>query len=148
KKAAAKLKCWQKAIAAGLSAADFSCLSAAESKFHDAIIKAEAPGACVVIGDETNIENAVDACVTSIVNLTPATTTTTLPPCGGDGDCPASEYCDSVTQTCLVGCRPASAGNADTCGGGLACDPSSHLCRCSHCDTADLGSPYICVPGG
>src|SRR5689334_14802044 len=41
KKTAAKLKCWQKAIATGQPAADSLCLSAAEGKFHSAITKAE-----------------------------------------------------------------------------------------------------------
>jgi len=77
KKILAKLKCWQKAIGKGLPAADSLCLSSAEAKFHTAVTKAESSNACVVMGDESTLEDAVDACVESIVSLTPATTTTT-----------------------------------------------------------------------
>ena len=69
-KVVAKLKCWQKAIGAGLSAADAACLTGAESKFTDAIAKAESKGGCAVTGDAVAIESAVDSCVTDIVDLT------------------------------------------------------------------------------
>lgn len=82
KKIVAKLTCQQKAMRVG-AAIDPTCLSAAETKFDAAIVKAEARGGCAVSGDGATIESAVDSCVDSIVTLTggtAATTTTTLPP--------------------------------------------------------------------
>jgi hypothetical protein len=81
KKIVAKLTCQQKAIRVG-AAIDPTCLTAAETKFDAAIVKAEAPGGCGANGDGPTIESAVDSCVDSIVTLTAgttSTTTTTLP---------------------------------------------------------------------
>ncbi len=72
KKLTAKMKCWQKAFATGAVSADAACLTAAETKFSDAISKAEAKGGCASIGDEAAIEGAVDTCVSNLVALTPA----------------------------------------------------------------------------
>jgi hypothetical protein len=81
KKIAAKLNCQQKALEVG--AVDPTCLTAAETKFNDAIDKAEAAGGCAVTGDGPTIESAVDVCVNTIVTLTSSgastTTSTTLP---------------------------------------------------------------------
>jgi hypothetical protein len=82
KKLGAKLKCHQKAIGVG-GAVDPACLANAEAKFNAAIAKAEAGGGCVLNGDGSTIEAAVDFCVDTLVNLTPSsppTTTTTIPP--------------------------------------------------------------------
>src|SRR5262245_7390478 len=76
KKITAKLKCHQKSIQLHL-AVDPVCLTTAETKFDDAIAKAEALGGCAVPGDGAAIESAADACVDSIVTLTPDSTTTT-----------------------------------------------------------------------
>jgi hypothetical protein len=81
-KAVSRLKCYTKAMLANV-AIDQSCLDKAETKFSDAITKAEAKGGCVNTGDATDLESAVDTFVGSVVTLTPAsTTTTTTIPCG------------------------------------------------------------------
>ena len=72
KKIEAKLKCQQRAVQVG-TAVDPACLTTAETKFNQAIAKAEAPGGCAVSGDGATIEAAVDSCVESIVTLTPGT---------------------------------------------------------------------------
>ena len=70
KKIEAKLKCQQRAVQEG-TAVDPACLTTAETKFNEAIAKAEAPGGCAMSGDGATIEAAVDSCVESIVTLTP-----------------------------------------------------------------------------
>src|SRR5262245_9880918 len=72
KKIEAKLKCQQRAVQTG-TAIDPACLMTAETKFNDAIARAEASGGCAVSGDGATIEAAVDSCVESIVTLTPGT---------------------------------------------------------------------------
>ena len=71
KKFDAKLKCNQKAILKG-QAVEPNCLMAAESKFNTAITKAEAKGGCVATGDANAIEGVVEACVSTVVNVTRA----------------------------------------------------------------------------
>ena len=71
KKVAAKLKCWEQALAKGAASPDMACLMAAETKFTTAIMKAEAKGGCVVTGDASRIEGVADTCVSDIVNKTP-----------------------------------------------------------------------------
>jgi hypothetical protein len=157
KKTSAKLKCWQKAIAKGMPAADSACLSTAESKFHDAIVKAESSGSCVVTGDETTIENAVDACVTSIVNLTPATTTTTTSAGSSTTSTTTSTTTtpsSSTTSTTLVACDPL----AQNCPAGEGCYPSGPAGVCETSGTAtqgaacqndsDCAAGYACVNDG
>jgi hypothetical protein len=80
KKVSAKLKCWQKAIAAGTASADPACLTTAETKFTTAVAKAETKGGCVETGEAGVIENTVDTCVNNIVARTPSTN-----PCSGSG---------------------------------------------------------------
>src|SRR5262249_4930196 len=75
KKIAAKLKCQEKPLEVG--AVDPTCLTAAETKFNDAIAKAEAAGGCAVTGDGPRIESAVDACVSAIATLTSSGASTT-----------------------------------------------------------------------
>ena len=98
KKLAAKLTCNQKAIKAGGSV-DASCIMAAESKFNAAVMKAETKGGCVG-GNDGAIENEVNSCVSSIVNLTPTVA------------CQAAKFtcqCGSVTVSFTPSCGSASA---------------------------------------
>jgi hypothetical protein len=69
KKIEAKLKCQQRAVQEG-TAVDPACVATAETKFNEAIAKAEAPGGCAMSGDGATIEAAVDSCVDSIATLT------------------------------------------------------------------------------
>ena len=78
KKIEAKLKCQQRAVQEG-TAVDSACLTTAETKFNQAIARAEAPGGCAVSGDGATIEAAVDSCVDSVAALT----TGTAPPTTG-----------------------------------------------------------------
>jgi hypothetical protein len=66
KKAAAKLKCHEKAIKKGI-AVDPACLAKAEEKFADAFAKAEAKGGCLTTGDTGSIEGLVDTFVDDAV---------------------------------------------------------------------------------
>ena len=84
KKIEAKLKCQQRAVQDG-TAVDPACLTTAETKFNQAIARAEAPGGCAVSGDGATIEAAVDSCVDSVAALT----TGTAPPTTGCCSFPA-----------------------------------------------------------
>jgi hypothetical protein len=66
KKAAAKLKCHEKAITKGV-AVDPACLTKAEDKFTDAFAKAEAKSGCATTGDTNAIEALVDTFVDAAV---------------------------------------------------------------------------------
>jgi hypothetical protein len=66
KKAAAKLKCHEKAVKKGV-AADPDCLAKAEEKFADAFAKAEAKGGCLTTGDAGSVEGLVDTFVDDAV---------------------------------------------------------------------------------
>ena len=81
KKIEAKLKCQQRAVQEGGSTVDSACLTSAETKFDQAIAKAEAPGGCVVSGDGATIEAAVDSCVDSVGALTTGTAAPTTGCC-------------------------------------------------------------------
>lgn len=74
KKTSAKMKCWQKGVLGGGSAAS-DCLSKAEDKFDSAIVKADSLGNCTDTGPA--LEALVDDCVTSLVTTANQTTTTT-----------------------------------------------------------------------
>ena len=133
KKIAAKVKCYNKADAAGVFV-DTTCLSAADTKFGDAITKAEAKGGCVG-ADEATLEGACDDCVGNIINLTPVSTTTTTtnpftcgtsayPQCGGT--CPNGTVCRAFlvlssecgSTSCQTQCEcvpPATACNGQPC---------------------------------
>jgi len=139
KKVLGKLKCWQKAIAAGLPAADSSCLSAAEAKFHDAITKAEFSGSCAVTGDETSIEDAVNACVASIVSLTPATTTTTSA-ASSTTTMTATSTTTTTTACAYTAFTPVAQDAVDA----LGLDAAGDLNVPASCS----GSPTVCCPGG
>ena len=69
KKLGSKIKCYQKAVAAG-SDVDPTCLTSAENKFDAAFAKAETPGACSLNGDRDDVEALVDVCVGFLVDLT------------------------------------------------------------------------------
>jgi hypothetical protein len=84
KKIEATLKCQQRAVQDG-TAVDPACLTTAETKFNQAIARAEAPGGCAVSGDGATIEAAVDSCVDSVAALT----TGTAPPTTGCCSFPA-----------------------------------------------------------
>ena len=84
KKIEAKLKCQQRAVQEGTSV-DAACLTTGETKFDQAIARAEAPGGCAVSGDGATIEAAVDSCVDSVAALT----TGTAPPTTGCCSFPA-----------------------------------------------------------
>jgi hypothetical protein len=148
KKLGAKLKCHQQALLAG-TAVDSACLDKAETKFNDAIAKAEAPGGCAVSGGGPDLESAVDACVVSILSRTPATTTTTtsttttstLPfyscanPNGGlcGGSCPPGFSCTNLGgQSCACEANTLCGTNVcnGTCPSPAACYPSFAGCLC------------------
>jgi hypothetical protein len=139
KKIDAKIKCWQKAFAKGVSTADASCLMAAETKFTDSIMKAEAKGGCIAMGDAGTIEGVADACVTNVVAVTPtvmcqtanitchcgAITTFVTAMCGNNvnGDCAAIRTLAS--QNCALNGAPPNSCAAvpctDACNGGASC---------------------------
>jgi hypothetical protein len=162
KKVNAKLKCWQKAIAASAANADAECLSTAETKFDAAIQKAELKGGCVRTGDADDIEVSVDTCVDGIVALTPATTipdstttttttasttTTTGAPCTGEGTSCGADACDACTYAdCAISgsqmCTP-KACIGGVCGAGT---PYSAQCtRSSQDGVACTGG--VCAAG-
>ena len=118
KKAAAKGACYEKAVSAN-TAVDAACLTKADEKFGAAFQKAETKGGCATVGDATNVEGLVDACVGNVVAALPATpttststtTTTTLVPCGSaeapacNGSCPPEHQCAflSTQGICVCG---------------------------------------------
>jgi hypothetical protein len=138
KKIGSKLKCHQKANAAGLPV-DQACLAKAEAKFSDTVTKIDAKGGCIVVGDEAVIEQAVDVCVDAIRGLTPANPPTCgdgpYPQCGGT--CPAGQACRPVLETKLTDGMGNGDGPTESCGTvcncvdpALACDgaPCASLC--------------------
>ncbi len=153
KKIGSKLKCYQKAAAAGV-AVDPTCLTAAETKFAASIAKANAKGGCVVTGDQGPIETACDACVQSIVTLTPATTTlpptcetgSAYPQCGGT--CPSGKSCRPYievhdacgTTTCATDCRCVD--DATLCG--QACAETCVVNRTTQCQGGDVVNVSCC----
>ena len=112
KKASAKLKCDQKAIASGV-AVDAECLAKAEDKFLVAFQKAETKGECATVGDAAAVEGDVDTFV--------AATAAALP--GGATDagrkCAASKL-DAAGKKANAKLRC----HATAAGAGLAVDPS------------------------
>jgi hypothetical protein len=106
KKFASKLKCTEKAILKGATA-DPNCLSAADTKFTAAMLKADATkGGCARTGDANSLEAVVDHAVNEIVLLTP---TAQLPACqAANITCVCSNGastsifpgCGMATQTC------------------------------------------------
>ena len=133
KKLAAKLKCYQKA-AADDQTVDQACLTLAETKFGAAIMKADAKGGCVVTGDETAIEQAADACLTSIGSLTPFSHptcgNTSYPQCGGT--CPSGLSCQPYIQLDTE-CSPGS-GGATTCTSSCKCVDPATACNGQPCN--------------
>lgn len=123
KKLGAKLKCWQKAIGAGLTTPDSTCISTAETKFTTAMNKAETKGGCDFTGDAPTIEAVVNAAVAGLAALTSATPYVCCD-CVGDlcawavdgvsctnGGCSpgaAGTVCDGATGNCIA--PPATAG--------------------------------------
>jgi hypothetical protein len=67
KKTAGKLKCEAKAVKLGVGV-DSACLAAVELKFQTAFTKADTKGGCPVTGNATDVETAVDQCLTSILS--------------------------------------------------------------------------------
>jgi hypothetical protein len=118
KKIASKLKCYAKAAAKAVTV-DPTCLGDADTKFSDAITKADSKGGCVVTNDAPSIEGAADACVTSILSLTPTAPPTcgnsAYPTCGGT--CAAGQICQAVISQ-------------DTSGGCGLTDRCSTSCQC------------------
>jgi hypothetical protein len=70
KKAAAKLKCYKKAVGSGVGV-DSECLTKAEDKFMIAFQKAEAKGGCATVGDAGTVEGDVDTFVANTVAALP-----------------------------------------------------------------------------
>ena len=133
KKIGSKLKCHQKANAAGLPV-DQACLAKAEAKFSDTVTKIDAKGGCIVIGDEAVIEQAADVCVDAIRGLTPANPPTCgdgpYPQCGGT--CPAGQACRPVLETKLTDGMGNGEGPTQSCG---------TVCNCVDPDLACDGAP-------
>jgi hypothetical protein len=136
KKIAAKLKCWEKAVATGASSADSGCLMAAETKFGTALMKAGAKGGCVRTDDAATIESTVDTFVNTILAETPSKTcqtanltcvctngasTSFFPACGSPAVPDCSTERNQATQFCSLNSgRPddcASLGCTDACTG-------------------------------
>ena len=121
KKTAAKLACYQRAVAKG-AAVPQVCLCAAEAKFNAAFARAETKGGCVTVGDRGAVETMVDDYVAALVNALPTaptssttTSTSTLP----------------TTTTSTI--RTTTTGTTLACGGTLtpACNgscPANHVC--------------------
>jgi hypothetical protein len=124
KKATAKLKCWEQAIALGANV-DQTCLTTADTKFKAAIEKAEATGSCAITGQTDAIESEVDTCVNNIVAVTNHTCTTAGAACGscGTGKCwyhcvggvTAELVCLATTQVDFV------CGDDSSCAAGQVC---------------------------
>ena len=153
RKSAARLTCYERAIAAG-APVDPLCLAKADAKFAAAFVRAEARGGCVTTGDVGSVETTVDTCVANLVSALPASTTTTVtttstsstlsttttyPPCGALGN-----TCDvACPDGSFAGICGAHAGGGVVCVGRLSCSPSS----CT--SDADCGGGMRCVvPGG
>jgi hypothetical protein len=134
KKVVAKLKCWQKAIAAGLDNADAACLTAAETKFTDSISKAEAKGGCAISGDAAAIESAVDTCVGDLVALTPG---------GNEGACYSGATAE-VGPVFLSGMLTSLAAGDAECSADVAA--GSHVCTYAELLNAQTFGDLATVP--
>ena len=143
KKIAAKLKCYDNATKKGLPV-DPACLQKAETKFNDAIAKAEKKGGCLVTGDGATIESAVDSCIESVVGLTGICGTT----CDDDNAC-TTDTCDPVS-----GCQHAPL-TGPTCGTGGQCDDGRCFLAFPNCSggcasfgvASGGGGINFCTPG-
>ena len=148
KKLAAKLKCYQKASAKGVPV-DGTCLTAAETKFAGAIVKADAKGGCLG-GTASLIESDVDKCLSDIRADTPDAPVTCgqtpFPECGGA--CPGNmicqatvtvdDPCGSSQPSCGTGCQcvdPATACDAGPCG---------QMCSITHAGNQEITSEQCC----
>ena len=172
KKIAAKMKCWQKAMATGAPSADMACLMAAETKFDTAIQKAEAKGGCVSTGEEMRIESVADKCVSSIVSVTPTVTcqaatltchcgsitTNIIQACGAASPRDCTSVRNEAAQNCALNgqptddCQALSCTDACTgqpCGGGCP-SPSADcggFCVDTSTDRQNCGScGHLCLP--
>jgi len=67
KKVATKLRCHEKALLAGKRVSS-ACLLAADDRFLVAFAKAELKGGCATTGDQSEIENRVDALVEGLLD--------------------------------------------------------------------------------
>ena len=164
KKIAAKLRCRAKALAHG-TAVDSTCLQDAETKFSEAIAKAESKGGCVSNGDTANIEGKCDTCVASIAALTPATTIPLpytcgqgpYPQCGGT--CPFGLSCQAFIST--IDHSPCGGDGSMTPPGPPSCstscgcvDPATACNRqpcgrtCSVTNLCTGGGSAVCCSGG
>jgi hypothetical protein len=134
KKIGSKLKCHQKANAADLPV-DQECLTKAETKFSDTIVKIEAKGGCIITGDEAVIEQAADECIDDIRGLTPVSP----PTCGGSGypecggTCPAGQACQAMLVTTFESGGGGGTGGTETCAATCACVDPTVACNGGPC---------------
>jgi len=153
KKMAAKLRCYQKAVAAN-GRLHPNCLVVAEATFAAAFARAEARGGCVTTGDAAAIEMEVDADVAALVSaLSPVTITTTPTTASTATTTSTTTTTLAMTSTtttapaCLLGsscgacgsgtCRPDVEG-VNICAGGL--------CLGGPCTAdADCGAGMVCI---
>jgi hypothetical protein len=143
KKYASKTKCQAVAIVKGV-AVDADCLLKAESKFNEAIVKAESSVPCV--GDGTAIENSVDSCLTDLLD---EVTATVGDACTDNSDCGALTCATGPSFPggyCTVeGCPTAGsvAGCPDT--ESICNDPpfGSNYCA-DRCDSSEIGTQGSC----
>ena len=68
KKAAAKLRCHEKALRRGKRVAS-ACLLAANDRFLVAFAKAELKGGCATTGDQAEVEDRVDGFIVGLVDM-------------------------------------------------------------------------------
>lgn len=171
KKTFDKAKCRAKALQKGV-VVDPLCLTKAEDKFAKAITKADTLGSCP--GTTTDLEAAVDQCVTDYVALLtavmdtttttsiagsttttpttmgPTTTTTPATPCGSatypqcGGTCPAGQTCYAARNVDSQGTTTTGCSCATT-GAACACTSSALACPSGQACVGGLGFCIGCA---
>lgn len=148
KKYASKAQCHIKASTKGTDV-DVACLQKAETKFEEAVVKAEKSVDCK--GETVPIEISVDACIANLVDqVLPAVgdACTDATDCGGpsmvcrttgfpDGYC-TQEGCPSAGST--AGCPSSDSVCHDPAG------PGTNYCV-DRCPTDEIGTQGSCRPG-
>jgi hypothetical protein len=165
KKLSSKLKCYRKAILAGQNV-DAICLTDAETKFDAAMtkIEARAKGGCPLSGDGPTIEQAVDAGVRAIADLTPQAPLTCCSFGGGTcsyatspSNCTSGlgtpgatgSVCDGATGNCIS--PPAAAGSCCSNPNIFTLNARCAATAPATCTSAFLGTVVpnaICSPTG
>ena len=135
-KAVAKLRCYAAAAARGGNVNPV-CLAKAERKFAATWAKLEARGGCATTRDVSRIEAQVDAFVSTVASLLPATTTIEPSPTCENGLIAAGMPCGNCAGfgQCFVQCVPSAHVCVDTATHGASpcisngeCPPATPIC--------------------